>query len=194
MQRHGHDTVAEYIRSFQKGEQKGFNFLFREFYAALTWYSFQITDSRPVAEEIASETMLKLWERHSGFDSINAIKSFLYTTTRNSSISWLRRQKTDSKKVREIALVLEKSEKTVLTQMLETEFYRSVFTAISTLPPQCRTIFRMLFIEGKDYKETARELNLSPSTIRNQKARAIQLLRQRIVLGISGIATLLFCL
>jgi len=166
--------------------------LFREFYASLTWFSFKITDNRPVAEEIAAEALLKLWERHTGFDNISSIKSFLYTTTRNSSVSWLRKQKTDTKKVRELTHLSEKTEGTVLNQMLETEFYRTIFVAINTLPPQCRKIFRMLFIEGKDAAEIARELKLSLSTIRGQKARAIQLLRQRIVLWISAFTALLF--
>lgn len=191
MQRKSNDTVADYIRSFQNGEQRGFNFLFREFYAALTWFSFRITDNRPVAEEIASETFLKLWERHSGFDNISSIKSFLYTTARNSSVSWLRKQSTEAKKVKNLALLTDKTEATALSQMLETEFYRTIFTAINTLPPKCRTIFRMMFIEGKDCIEIARELNLSASTIRGQKARAIQLLRQRVALGISGVISLL---
>ncbi len=158
--------------------------MFREFYAALTWFSFRITDNRSVAEEIASTTLLKLWEKHSRFDNITSVKSFLYITARNSSISWLRQHKTGSKKLKELALLSENTEKTVLSEILEAEFYRSIFRAIDSLPAQCKKICRMLFIEGKDSGEIAQELGLSLSTIRNQKARAIQLLRRRLILPV----------
>jgi len=52
--------------------------------------------------------------------------------------------------------------------------------AIYQLPPQCRTIFLKLYIEGKSIAETADELQLTASTIRNQKARGIKLLRVKL--------------
>ena len=36
----------------------------------------------------------------------------------------------------------------------------------------------MLYIEGKDYKQIAEELGLFTSTIRNQKAKGVQLLKK----------------
>jgi RNA polymerase sigma-70 factor (ECF subfamily) len=73
--------------------------------------------------------------------------------------------------------------------MIESELYHEIFIAINTLPPKCSQIFKMLYIEGKDYLQIARELNLSINTVRNQKARGILLLRQRLSMTIT--ATLL---
>lgn len=184
VQRNSHHTVADYIRSFQNGEEKGFNFFFREYYAALSYYSFQVIKDKADAEEIASESLMKLWERRGNFDSLPAIKSFLYTTTRNASLNYVRSQERAGQKLKDAHYLSDKNERDVFERMAETETYREIFIALNTLPPQCRKIFSMLFIEGKEYQQIADELNLSVDTIRSQKARAIMLIKQRLAMSL----------
>lgn len=174
--------AAEYIRSFRNGEEKGFNFFFREYYAALSYYSFQIIKDKADAEEIAGESLMKLWERRSNFDNLSAIKSFLYTTTRNASLNYVRGQERTVKRLKDVKYISDKNEKDAFERIVESEIYREIFIALNTLPPQCRKIFSMLFIEGKEYQQIADELNLSIATIRSQKARAIMLIKQRLTL------------
>jgi RNA polymerase sigma-70 factor (family 1) len=183
VQRNKHDMAAEFVRSFQRGEEKGFNFFFREYYAALTFYCFQFIKDKPAAEEIAGDALMKLWERHENFDNIPSIKSFLYTTTRNASLNWIRQQKRNSQRIRDIAYLSEKNETAFTSQIIETELYREIFLAMQTLPPKCRQVFKMLFIEGKNFQQIAGELGLSASTIRSQKAKALLLLKQRVTLA-----------
>ena len=182
VQRKSHHTVTDYIRFFQNGEEKGFNFFFREFYAALSYYSFQIIKDKPAAEEIASEALMKLWERHENFDNLSAIKSFLYTTTRNASLNYIRSQERVGQRLKDVYYLSDKNEKDAFERIAETETYRGIFMALNTLPPQCRKIFSMLYIEGKEYQQIADELNLTVATIRSQKARAIMLIKQRLAL------------
>jgi len=184
LQQNSFNTAAEYIRSFQNGEEKGFNFFFREYHAALAYYSFQIIKDKLSAEGIAGEALMKLWERHANFDNIPSIKSFLYTSTRNASLNWIRQQKRNSQRAKELAYLAEESESPVMVQIVEAELYREIFLALNTLPPKCRQIFRMLFFEGKDYKQIAQELNLSIDTIRNQKARGLFLIKQRMAFDV----------
>lgn len=184
MQRHSHNTAAEYVRSLQNGEEKSFTFFFREYYAALTYHSFQIIKDKADAEEIAGESLMKLWERHENFDNLAAIKSFLYTTTRNASLNYIRQQERAANRHKEANYLSETRERDAFERIAETETYREIFVALNTLPPQCRKIFSMHFIEGKEYQQIADELNLSVATIRSQKARAIILLRQRLAMSL----------
>jgi RNA polymerase sigma-70 factor (ECF subfamily) len=63
---------------------------------------------------------------------------------------------------------------------IRAEFYAEIHNAIKTLPPECRKIFTMLYIEGKTVRETADELGLARSTIKTQKARGLAMLRKKI--------------
>ncbi len=192
MRQNDQNRTLSQIRSFQNGEENGFNFFFRQYYPALTYYSFKIVNDQAEAEEIASEALIKLWERRDKFDSYLPIKSFLYTTVRNASVDYLRKQNRAAKNLKELGYITDLSEKNAFELFVEGETYQEILSAISALPPQCKRIFSMLFFEGKEYPEIARELNLTEATVRSQKARAITLIRRQIGLGMSLLISLLF--
>ena len=180
VRQNSNDTGADHIRSFQNGEEKAFNFFFREYYAALCYFSFKFIKEKSIAEEIAGDALMKLWERHRNFNSMAAIRSFLYTTARNASLNCLRQQRKATQQLKEMVYLSEVSELNKFQKIVEAETYREIFIALDTLPPKCRQIFKMVFIEGKAYDQIASELNLSTKTIYSQKDRALSLIRQRI--------------
>lgn len=189
MKQHNNHTAEEYILSFQRGEERGFSFFFKEFYAALCYFSYTIIKDKAAAEDIAEEAFIKLWERHSSFQNEANIKSFLYAIVRNASIDWLRQQKRRLAQSKEIIYLAEETESFIQQQIIEAETYREVVASLKILPPKCRQIFRMFYFEGKDYSQIAHELNLSINTIRVQKARALALLRQQLGTSLLFLAT-----
>ena len=52
-----------------------------------------------------------------------------------------------------------------------------IFKSLSILPPKCRKVFTLFYLEGKTYEEIADELRVSINTVRNHKMRALSLLR-----------------
>lgn len=176
-------TIAEYIRSLRRGEEIGFNFFFREYYAPLVYYSFQIINVKEDAQVIASESLMRLWERREHFESLPAIVSFLYTVTRHASLNYIRSRDRVNHRHLEAGYLTDKFERDSFESIIESETYREVVGSINVLPPQCRKIFSMLFIEGKEYQQIADELQLSVATIRSQKARAVMLIRQKLATG-----------
>jgi len=131
--------------------------------------------------------LIKLWELHSNFDNIASARSFLYTTTRNTSLNWIRQKKKNNQRAKEFAYIHDVIENPITNQIFEAETFREIFLTLETLPPKCRQIFRMHYLEGKDYKQISKELNLSIKTIYSQNARASLLIRQRIVFALSMI-------
>ena len=172
----------ELIQAFRNGEEKAFNFFFTLHYAALTLFCFRIIKDKEAAEEIVQDTYLKLWERHENFHHAAALRSFLFTVCRNASLNWLGDRKKETADKKQLSYLSDQNETGILHHMIAAEVYADIHAAMSTLPPRCQKIFRMFFLEGKDYKQIATELNLSVSTIRNQKARALTLLRGRLSL------------
>lgn len=172
--------IDEYLQSFRKGEEKAFNFFFNLHYASLCLFCFRIIKDKEASEEIVQDAYLKLWERHENFYHASALKSFLFTVCKNASLDWLRSRRKETLNKQQLTYISGSSETNILHHMIAAEVYADIHAAMNTLPPQCRTIFRMLFLEGKDYQQIAAELSLSVSTIRNQKARALTLLKNRI--------------
>ena len=44
----------------------------------------------------------------------------------------------------------------------------------------CRKVFTLSYMEGLDIKEVAEKLDISPHTVKSQRARAKQLLQERL--------------
>lgn len=62
--------------------------------------------------------------------------------------------------------------------------------AIAQLPEQCRRVMKMSYEQGMSGKEIADAMQITVSTVNNQKARGIILLRK--MLSIKGLATLVY--
>jgi len=180
-------SIAEQVRAFHAGEEKGFNFFFREHYKGLTLFAYRITHHREAAEEIAEDALMKLWEKRAGFNHPLAIKSFLYTAARFASLNYIRNLRRETLRARQLAYLTDERDEYILQDIISSEIYAEVFEAIKTLPPRCRLIFEMIYLQERSYQEIAVELNLSVSTVRNQKARALMLLRKQVDPSILGL-------
>jgi RNA polymerase sigma factor (sigma-70 family) len=107
-------------------------------------------------------------------------QAWLYCSVRNASIDDLPKVKRPG--VSELGLQsATTAEQSVLHTIIQTETIDHIIQTIGKLPPQCRRIFRLFYLHGKSYNEIAKELNLSPQTVRNQKQRAAKLLRKMIL-------------
>lgn len=53
----------------------------------------------------------------------------------------------------------------------------AIHRAAKKLPGNCRRVFQMLFLDNLETVEVAQQLNISVENVRNQKKRALQLLR-----------------
>ena len=172
--------IHDYVAAFQRGEEQGFNYFFKTLYPALVYYAFRILNDRPVAEDVVGESFIKIWERHSTFSHPQVIKSWLYTTVRNTCINKLQERKRKLAQEQNLAKQMQDvHEGTALQDMILSEVIGQLHATIQVLPTECRKIFQMLYIQGKTVREVAEELDLSISTIKNQKARGLSIIRKR---------------
>jgi RNA polymerase sigma-70 factor (ECF subfamily) len=174
--------TSEYALAFQQGEEKGFDFFFRDLFPSLCFFANHILDNRCEAEDIASFAFIKIWKKHSQFNDAKNIRSYLYQIVRNDCFSFLQQKNRSAKVQKEIEyLTVGNFEDNYESDFIRAEFYAKLYSAINSLPKECRKVFTMLYIQGKTVKEISKELNLSPSTIKTQKSRGLVILRKKIV-------------
>ncbi|MGB8190713.1 MAG: RNA polymerase sigma-70 factor [Chitinophagaceae bacterium] len=168
------------IVAFQAGHKSAFNRVFDHYYPALCFFATRLIQDVSVAEDIAQEALIKLWEKHTGFHNAKAIKSFLYITTRNACFNFLKRMQSGAKNHQQWSQVWDESEDYVLNQLTRSEAIRELYHMLNMLPTECRRVMRHSFIDGLDNQEIAKQLNISIHTVRNQKARAIYLIKKKL--------------
>ena len=166
--------------NFKKGDPRALQVIFKQFYGPLCLFAERMLRDRPAAEDIVGDTFLKLWNRHTDFENLQNIKAFLYITTRNASLNMLKQMQRESLSKKQLAYLSGDKEGFILNEMVRAEVLREINREIENLPEQCRKIFKMSFFDGKKNQEIASMLEISVHTVKNQKARAIQLLRVRL--------------
>ena len=140
-------------------------------------FCYQLTGIRDEAEDVVVESFLKLLSKKQDFDRLADIRSFLFTVVRNACFDYLRRNKTKNKFREELMLAGEGTEQWVQDEEMTAKVLQLIYTEIESLPPQCRMVFKSIFLHSKTTAEIASELGLSKQTVLNQKSKALHLLR-----------------
>ncbi len=160
------------------GNERGLDFFFNRYYSPLLFYSSSLINNESVAQEIASEAFVKLWKKKDTIQEWRKVRFWLYRIVYNASMDLIREQKTHKQKAKDLYLVTEKSERAVLDKLIEVETYNQLYLLLQNLPPRARQIFNMFYFQNKAIKEIAKELGISVNTVKTQKQRAIQTLRE----------------
>jgi len=170
-----------WIEAFRQGDEKALAFFVQLFSKSLVYFTGQILQQREEAEDIVSKCFLKLWQKHADFKTVNNIKAFLYISCRNSCLDYLKNVKFRTVVQENYLIHLKSSDDSVDYDVVESEVLRMMNAEIKALPGKMKIIFEMLYIDGKSTSEIADELNLSVQTVRNQKTKAIQLIKKSLL-------------
>jgi RNA polymerase sigma-70 factor (family 1) len=165
---------------FKKGDPRALQVIFKMFYAPLCIFAERMLRDRPAAEDIVGETLVKLWNRHTDFENMQNVKAFLYITTRNACLNMLKQMQRESLSKKQFAYISGDKEGFILNEIVRAEVLNEIRREIDNLPAQCQKIFKLSYFEGKKNQEIADMLSISVHTVKNQKARAIQLLKVKL--------------
>jgi RNA polymerase sigma-70 factor (ECF subfamily) len=150
--------------------------MFDLFYKPLCSYAARYAQSMPVAEEIVSDVMYKIWQnRHNGYRP-ETFRDYLYTATRNTALNYQKQQQSQRMftDVWTEDLRNELIEETPLDSMIARETQMNLNNLIDALPEQCRKAFLMSRVDDKSYDEIATQMNISTNTVKYHIKTALQ--------------------
>jgi RNA polymerase sigma-70 factor (family 1) len=168
------------IVSLKKGGPDALQSLLKQFYSPLCLFAERLLGDSAAAEDIVGESFIKLWNKRTNFESLQNIKAFMYITIRNACLNHLKQAKRESLSKKQHAYLTGEKEEFVLNEMIRAEVLKEIMHEINNLPEQCGKVLKMGYLEGLRNQEIADLLNISVHTVKNQKARAIQLLKIRL--------------
>ncbi|AEV99964.1 hypothetical protein A4D02_25245 [Niastella koreensis] len=168
------------IDTLKKGGPDALQSLLKQFYSPLCLFAERLVADSAAAEDIVGESFIKLWNRRGDFESTQNIKAFLYITVRNACLNYLKQAKRDSLNQKQLAYLTGEKEEFILNEMIRAEVLKEIMNEINNLPEQCGKVVKLAYLDGLRNQEVAKVLNISVHTVKNQKARAIQLLKTRL--------------
>lgn len=167
----------ELLAGIANGDQQAFRVVFRLHYRALCYFAASITADAQEAEDLAQEAFSTLWNKRADFGSLPAIRAFLYITVKNAGLNAIRSKNRQTSRETEFAYLHNDAPGQFDPLLADTEIIQAIYEEIERLPPQCRRIFSMSYLQGKKNDEIAALLDISYNTVRTQKLRALRLLR-----------------
>ena len=158
----------------------GYKYLYDNYYSSLCSFSSLFFKQKANAEDVVQDVFLRLWKSDSSFNSIKALKSFLYFSVKNASLNAIRNDSKltgiDISNNTDISrLIIE--DKSIEQILIEEEFYRQIYVAINKLSPK-RKIVIALSLEGLTNKEIAKKTNVTENTVKTLKLKAYRCLRE----------------
>ena len=140
-------------------KDNSFEEVFRRDYPVLLPFVERHVGDRELAKDLVQDVFFKLYENLPDFSSEGSIKSWLYTSSRNAALDYLRHLKVrDNNKLLMAEAMMYAAD---VDEMISEELAQKINEAINSLPAQCCQIVRMHIIDGKKYTEISAELELS---------------------------------
>ena len=162
-----HDDKNIWLERLAKGDHDAFRSLFENYYPSLMFFAESYVRDREKDKDIVQDIFLRLTDHREIFNSITNLKSYLYTTVKNSCIKQLKHQVVRNRYSSNI-LATSLHEERFWIKVLEEETYRILYQSIEKLPPQTRAVYQ-LSMNGLKNQEIADKLGVSIETVKTHK-------------------------
>jgi RNA polymerase sigma-70 factor (ECF subfamily) len=158
-------------------DRQAFEILYQQYFLSVFRFANRFVNDRAAAEDITTESFVKLWNKRNDFDVNEKLKSFLFVATKNACLNYLRGEKrlAHNQQQLEAALALE-TENNFAQHPVTENVYQYLYEEIEKLPPKMKTILQ-LHLQGLSNDEISAQMNIAEKTVRNLKVEAIKLLR-----------------
>jgi len=177
-------SAANILKGLILGDEDTYIFLFREYYVSLCAYSRKFVGRKDIAEEIVSETFMKIWENRDSININTSVKAFLFHAVYNNSLNYLRKLKDEvmlEEYVKEPSFDnpgVDQLENQAEDSLMLDDFHVKIEMAVNQLPVQQRNVFRLRRYDGKKNQEVADILGISVKTVEMHLAKATLNLRE----------------
>ena len=154
-----------------------FEVFFKENYHLACLVALRYLKDEQEAEDIVQETFLYIWEKRAQIKIHRNLKHYVLRAVKNRCINYINRQKQ--------LLRISESEAALSLKVDASDDYSEeglavqISKSIDELPPQCKKIFMLAYLENLTYNEIAEKLQLSKNTIKTQMGIAYKLLREK---------------
>ena len=163
-------------------ERNAFETMFRENWDMVYSISFAMAKSKTMAEDIAQDVFLSLWENRQKISGVQNVKAFLNTVTKFTVLKRLRRIKVEEafKQYQAYRSFLNIEFANQEDMLMLKHINNSIQKGISELPPQQQRVFKLSREQGLSHQEIGETIGVSKKTVKDYIVRSLAFLRQRL--------------
>ncbi len=171
--RDAHDWTADMLAVARARDRAAFMRLYDHFMPRLCLYLRGLGSPEAVAEELAQEALLRLWQRAAMYDpQQGAVSTWLFRIGRNLHIDRIRREPGWVQVLEEAAPASDEELARPFTSAEDYAEHVHLQRRIEDLPAVQARLMRMSYFEAKSHQEIADELQMPLGTVKSHLRRA----------------------
>ncbi|TWF35334.1 RNA polymerase sigma-70 factor (ECF subfamily) [Chitinophaga polysaccharea] len=183
----------ELLKRLAEGDATAYRELFVRHWDAVYSSALLLSRSPDIAEDIAQEVFVTLWEKRAQLVQVEKLESYFFVMARNQLYSRLRKLSSQDAYRRYLLDYQQEVAHSGAEARAEfKELEGAIHSAIRRLPPQQQKAFRMSRFEGKGHEEIAQAMGVSRITIKSYIVQALASLR-KFLAHYPGVPLLLYC-
>lgn len=168
------------LQRIARNDVGGLRALMELYFPILSSFAEKFVRDSLLAQDIAQETFIKIWEHRGSFGHFGALRKFMYVTARNSGLNAVRDRQRAEKRAEQFEMLKQEDDRFAMDEIIYAELMADIHKAVAALPAKMKEVFLLAYVERCSNQEIADRLQLSQQTVRNQKSRALKLVQQRL--------------
>jgi RNA polymerase sigma-70 factor (family 1) len=187
-------TEKKLLQLASTGDTEAFTQLFSFYRHKLYSFALRLTGCKEKAQDIVQDTFLKLWQHNTSLNTIDNFSSYLFKLAQNQFLNAARRMANETliiSKIQSHTYFYNASpNEEIECKQLENLLYE----VLQKLPTQQKLIYKLSREQGLKHQEIARQLQISPSTVKNHLVQSLKKIRKYLSsnLDVAGLHILMF--
>lgn len=160
-----------------RDSEYAFQLVFDRYRNSIYRTAMMYVKSPVIAEEIVQDVFLKLWFQRRQLREIRSLESWLFTLAKNLTLNYLKKIAREWSEKEKWIKLNSLSENTADHKILNAEHQQLFRQALAQLSPQQLQVYKLAKEQGLSYESIARQLSITPLTVKTHMARALASLR-----------------
>ena len=171
----------------RNGDRKAFDELCGRYYAMLVSYA-RLFMKDDWAEDVVQDVFYNVWQNRAALDDSNSLYKYLLRSVYNRALNYLDKNRRAGdyrayyqERIASMGSAYYAPDNSPIIRKLYSDDLRaSLDAAIESLPPKCREVFKLSYLEDLSNREISERLGISQSTVENHIYSALKQLRQKL--------------
>jgi RNA polymerase sigma-70 factor (family 1) len=169
----GLNNERHLLNCIAQGDQQSYRIVFDHYWDQVYSTALVFTKSTEISKDLAQDIFVQIWMKKEALKNVSRFESYLYIITRNLIIDWLRKKVYVHENEEYLKNYFEETCYLPGQQLEFKELEQAVNQAISHLPPQQQTAFRLSRLQGLSHEEIALQMGISKQSVKSYIVRAI---------------------
>lgn len=169
------------IARISAGDEGAFSVLFEKYYTRIYGNALQLLKVPAMAEDIAQQVFLRVWEHRSRLNEVEQLRAWLFQIARNLIADRFREKVLEERYISFAIELLQSTGESPEDVIMHRQRADILKQALDGLSPKQRAVYSLSREEGKTYQEIAEQLGISRDTVKEYMQIALARIRQYLI-------------